>query len=258
MDLFTEIAESRAKGRQFVIAIIVNNSGHTPRDVGAKMLVYSDGSLSGTIGGGSFEKNVIDDCLKMMKDNTHHLLKTYRFEESVEDSVDMMCGGESQVYMELNVIPDSLLIFGGGHVCSALVKIATDLNFAITVIDNRQHILNNYRSPVKTVYAGDDYSENLPAIDKNSFIVIVTQGHRYDRDILAKVIKSECAYIGMIGSRKKIEKTYSSLEKEGIDKETLNKVHAPIGLDIGAEGPHEIAVSIAAELIQVQRNLTKS
>ncbi|MBD3234858.1 MAG: hypothetical protein GF315_14135 [candidate division Zixibacteria bacterium] len=258
MDIFAEITDSRAKSRQFVIAIIVNNSGHTPRDVGAKMLVYSDGSQSGTIGGGSFEKHVIDDCLKMMNDSIHHLLKTYRFEQSGEDSVDMMCGGESQVYMELNIIPDSLLIFGGGHVCNALVKIATDLDFAITVIDNRPNILDNYQPPVKTVYAGDNYSENLPAITQNSYIVIVTQGHRYDRDILAKVIKSECAYIGMIGSRKKIERTYSALEKEGINRELLNKVHAPIGLDIGAEGPHEIAVSIAAELIKVQRNLSNS
>ena len=257
MDIFTEIAESRIKERQFVLAIIVENSGHTPRDVGAKMLVYSDGSIRGTIGGGNFEKIVIEDCLNLIENNTKNLLKTYRFEGSGPDSTGMICGGEAQVFMELIGKPDMLLIFGGGHICNALVKIAEGLNFKIKVIDSRQHILEGYRFPVETILTDNSSNDNFPQINKNSYIVIVTHSHKYDKDVLVKVIRSDCAYIGMIGSHNKIAKTYSSLEKEGIEKALLEKVHAPIGIDIDAEGPSEIAISIAAELIAVQRRHLK-
>jgi len=169
----------------------------------------------------------------------------------------MICGGEARVFMELFSMPEKLVIFGGGHVCRALVAVVQGLDFRITVVDNRQEILQNYNPPVTTIYAGDSYAENYPALDKNSYVVIVTQGHKYDKDILGRVIKEGCAYIGMIGSKRKIAQTYASLQKEGIDKSMLAKVHSPIGLDIGAEGPYEIGVAIAAELIATRRKNRK-
>ena len=257
-DIFAEITANKLSGKAFVLATMVEASGHTPRDPGAKMIVYPDGTISGTIGGGNFEKLVIEDCLQMFADSKSYLLKHYLFEETGQDSTAMICGGEARVFMELFAQPENLVIFGGGHVCRALVEVAQGLDFKITVMDNRQEILQNYRPPVTTIYAGDSYAENYPALDDKSYVVIVTQGHKYDKDILGRVIKSDCAYIGMIGSKRKIAQTFASLQKEGIDKALLAKIHSPIGLDIGAEGPYEIAIAIAAELIATRRiNLRK-
>jgi xanthine dehydrogenase accessory factor len=256
-DIFTEIADNKSSGKAFVLATMVEAAGHTPRDPGAKMLVYPDGTISGTIGGGNFEKLVIDDCLQMFAGSQSYLLKHYLFEETGQDSTSMICGGEARVFMELFARQENLVIFGGGHVCNALVTVAKGLDFKITVVDNRQEILNNYNPPVATIYTDESYSENYPSLNNNSYIVIVTQGHRYDKEILGRVIKCECAYIGMIGSKRKVAQTYASLQKEGIDKELLAKVHSPIGLSIGAEGPYEIAIAIAAEIISVRRKNRK-
>lgn len=256
-DIFSEIVENRLNGRQFILTTIVETSGHSPRDAGAKMIVYPDGAISGTIGGGNFEKMVIDDCLKMFNDPSSCLLKHYLFEETGPDSTAMLCGGEARVFMESFAALDSLIIFGGGHICRALVSIASPLNFKITVVDNRPEILKEYQLPTNTIYAGTNYASNFPRFGKNCYVVIVTHGHKFDKEILAKVIREDCAYIGMIGSHKKIAQTFAALEKEGIDKTLLAKVHSPIGLDIGAEGPYEIAIAIAAELIAVQRHNPK-
>ena len=256
-DIFTETAENKASGKAFVLATMVEASGHTPRDPGAKMIVYPDGTISGTIGGGNFEKLVIEDCQRMFAESKGYLLKHYLFEETGLDSTAMICGGEARVFMELFAQPEKLVIFGGGHVCRALVEVSRGLDFKITIVDNRQEILQNYGPPVTAIYAGDSYADNYPSLDTHSYVVIVTQGHKYDKDILGRVIKTDCAYIGMIGSRKKIAQTYASLEKQGIDKALLAKVHSPIGLNIGAEGPHEIAVAIAAELIATRRKNRK-
>lgn len=257
MNIYSQIAENLTLSRSFVLATIIKTSGHTPRDAGAKMLVYADGSIDSTIGGGKFEKLVIDDCLSLFKGDLNNLLKSYSFEESGPDSTEMICGGEALVFMELFAKPETLIIFGGGHVGRALVNISKDLNFKIVVIDNRPDILKNYQPPIETILTNDNYSDSFPRIDKNSYIVIVTHGHKYDKEILAKVINKDCAYIGMIGSQNKIAQTYSSLEKEGIEKSLLEKVYSPIGLKIGAEGPYEIAVSIAAELIAARRKHLK-
>jgi xanthine dehydrogenase accessory factor len=257
MDIYEEIYNNKLSGKSFILATIIKTAGHTPRDAGAKMIVYPDSSISGTIGGGNFEKIVIEDCQSLFTANGNHLLKSYRFEESGPDSTSMLCGGEAQVFMELYAKPDTLVIFGGGHVGRALATVASGLNFKIVVVDNRQKILKEYQSPVSTILAGKDYDADLPALDKNSFVVISTQGHKYDKAILGRVIKGDIVYVGMIGSRKKIARTFADLEKEGIEKSLLKKVHSPIGLDIGAEGPHEIAISIAAELIAEQRKLHK-
>lgn len=222
------------------------------------MLVYPDGSISGTIGGGNFEKQVINDCLDLFEGEISHLLKTYRFSQSGFDATGMQCGGEAEVFMELTAKPERLILFGGGHIGQMLVKIADGLNFKITVVDDRKDILDRFNQPVETILTDPDYNINFPSLDKNSYVVIVTHGHKSDRSVLEKVIRYDCTYIGMIGSETKVAKTFSALEESGIDKSLLKKVHAPIGLDIGAEGPYEIAIAIAAELIATRRKMLKN
>jgi len=255
MDIFSIITQKLAAGESFILSTIVKTAGSSPRDAGAKMLVYPDGSISGTIGGGAFEKLVIDDCLELFKSKDTHLLRKYKFSDSGPEATGMYCGGEAEVFLEKHGSPDCLIIFGGGHIGSDLSLIASKMNFRITVVDDRQDILQQYNLPVTTIHTDTEFRSNFPQIDKNSYVVVVTHGHKGDKAVLEKVLKKDCAYIGMIGSKTKVKKIFAELEKSGFDKHVLEKIHSPIGLDIGAEGPYEIAVSIAAELISVRKTL---
>ena len=161
----------------------------------------------------------------------------------------MSCGGEAKVFMEKFGIPNRLVIFGGGHIGRYLVGVAKELDFSITVVDDRNDILNDYGDNVTTVLTDEKYIRDFPALDKNCYVVIVTRSHSTDRSVLEKALHYNCAYVGMIGSQKKVAGIFESLKKAGISEKKLSNVHAPVGLDIGAEGPYEIAISIAAELI---------
>jgi xanthine dehydrogenase accessory factor len=193
-----------------------------------------------------------------LKGTANNLLKTYRFAESGPDATGMYCGGVAEVFMEVSRSQDKLLIFGGGHIGRDLAKIAQGLDFKIFVIDDRPEILAEYKPPVEIIQTDEKFHLNFPAIDKNSYIVIVTHGHKCDREVLEQVINRECAYIGMIGSKTKIAKTFADLEKTGVEKIQFERVHSPIGMDIGAEGPFEIAIAIAAELISVKKKVPKT
>lgn len=258
MNIFEEIYNKKKAGQSFVLATIVRTAGASPRAPGAKMLVYPDGKISGTIGGGTFEKLVIDDCLRLLESGVDYLLKKYSFSQTGHDATGMSCGGEAEVFMEVNARPKRLIIFGGGHICRELVGLALGSDFLITVVDDRPDILSEYNRPVTIVQTDSDYRENVPSLDSDCYVVIVTRSHKYDQPVLAQVIKENCAYIGMIGSRAKIAKVFSSLEESGVNRTLLERVHAPIGLDIKGEGPYEIAVSILAELIAVKNGMVRS
>jgi xanthine dehydrogenase accessory factor len=156
------------------------------------------------------------------------------------------------------VRPDRLLVFGGGHVGRELVRIAESLDFRITVVDDRTDILQQYHDPVETILTDERYEENFPSLDRDTYVVILTRSHACDREVLKRVIEKDVAYVGMIGSERKISRTFSLLAESGIDESLFSKVHAPIGLDVGAEGPGEIAVAVVAELIATRRKRTRS
>ncbi len=254
MGLYQEIAEKHAAGQAFVVATIIGTKGSSPRQVGAKMLVYPDGSISGTIGGGYFEKLVIEDSVGLLLGEKRHLVKSYRFEKSDRpDATGMSCGGRAEVFLEAHSAPERLVIFGGGHIGQALAGLARKLNFTITVVDERQEILDNFHPPVESVLAAPGFTGNLPRVGPDCYLVIVTHGHLGDLAVLERVIVANCAYYGMIGSKAKIAKVYAELKKKGIDHSMTEQIHAPIGLDIGAEGPYEIAISIIAEIIDTRK-----
>lgn len=258
MGIFEEITSRRKSGQPFVLATIIKTSGASPREPGARMLVFPDGKISGTIGGGAFEKLVIEDCLGLFGSDQNHLLKRYSFTETGSDATGMSCGGEAEVFMEVSARPKKLIIFGGGHICRDLVRLAMGSGFSITVVDNRPEVLGQYHSPVTTIRTDDGFRENFPALDSDCFVVIVTHSHKNDRPVLEQAITRPCAYIGMIGSRNKIAEMYATLEKAGVDRKLLERVYAPIGLDIKGEGPYEIAVAIMAELIAVKNGVTRT
>jgi xanthine dehydrogenase accessory factor len=258
MDIFEEIHNNQKAGKAFVLATIVKTLGASPRAAGAKMIVYPDGKISGTIGGGNFEKLVIDDCLQLLVSEANHLLKGYKFKKSGEGATGMCCGGEAEVFMEVHARPKKLIIFGGGHIGRELARLADDSDYLITVIDDRPEILSGYDNSVTTIQTDSKYQENLPAFDQDCYIVIVTYSHKCDHMILKQILNEEYAYLGMIGSRAKVALLFSSLEESGFDRKLLDQVYSPIGLDIKGEGPYEIAVSIMAELISVKNGIVRN
>lgn len=249
MNLFNEIETLKNSGINAALCIIVQTKGSTPRKVGAKMIVKEDGSIRGTIGGGNLEKKVIENALKQLKDNESKLYK-----HDLLHQHSMCCGGSVEVYIEPIQKMNKLYIFGAGHTGNALAKYAHELNFEIYVIDDRKEYLD--KITIEGVNKLNlDYKKVLSSLpfDNNTYITIMTYEHAHDRDILAYCIKQPYAYLGMIGSKRKIELT-KKMFKEGklATKKELEKVDMPMGINIKAEGPEEIAISILSKLIEIK------
>ncbi len=236
--------ESKLKAAE---CIIVETKGSTPRKVGAKMRVWEDGSINGTIGGGNLEKQVIENALDRIKDGKPKLYK-----HDLLHQHSMCCGGTVMIYIEPIMTKNNLYIFGAGHTGAALAEYASKLDFEIYIIDDRAEYLNQIEtSGVNKMEF--DYKKVLPSLpfDEQTYVVIMTYEHSHDRDILSYCINQPNAYLGMIGSQRKIELTKKMfLEGKIATEKELNKVDMPMGLNIDAEGPDEIAISILAKLIE--------
>lgn len=252
MNLFRHIAEIRERNEKSALCIIVKTKGSTPRKVGAKMIVHQDGSINGTIGGGNLEKKVIENALKQIEKNEPEL-----FKHDLLHQHNMCCGGSVEIYIEPLKEMNKLYIFGAGHTGNALAKFAKEINFEIYVIDDRKEYLDDLT--IEGINKMNlDYKKVLPSLpfDGNTYIAIMTYEHSHDRDILAHCIKQQYAYLGMIGSKRKVELTKKMFTEGKIaTKKELENVDMPMGLNINAEGPEEIALSILAKLIAVKNNL---
>jgi xanthine dehydrogenase accessory factor len=252
-DIYQEIVRVKTEGEEAALVTVVSATGSTPREEGAKMLVRPDGSIIGTIGGGSLEAQIIEEAVKVIRQGKPKRL--HRSLTAKEAEEGMICGGDLEVFIEPILTPPALYIFGGGHIALALTKMGKLCGFNITVIDDRAEFAHAERFPEAEVILAEDFTKSFPQvkIDKSSYIVIVTHGHRHDEVVLEWVVGTPARYIGMIGSKTKNETIYSHLLAKGITREQLDRVHAPIGLEIGAQTPEEIAVSILAELIKIRR-----
>lgn len=250
-EYFNKILDSISKSNACASATVVAVVGSSPRKVGARMVVFSDGSTWGTIGGGALEKVVIDDARDALR---HHrsILKEYPLDKR---SGMQVCGGSVSIFIETLEPQKTLVIFGGGHIGLALSVVAKLLHFNVVIVDNRKAFANKERFPHADKVLCCDYAKAFKTIaaDHRTFIVIVTHGHAFDAVCLEGALKAEPAYIGMIGSEQKIKHVFNALLKKGFMRSQLRKVHTPVGLEIGAETPEEIAVSIAAQLVQVLR-----
>ncbi len=254
-DIYEEIVRIKEAGEEAALVTIVSATGSTPREEGAKMLVKPDGTIVGTIGGGSLEAQVIKEAvgvIKLSKPKRIHF--TLSDEEASE--VGMICGGDLEVFIEPILTAPTLYIFGGGHISLPLAQMGKLLGFKIAVIDDRADFASAERFPEAEFVLADELTKAFPKlkIDKLSYIVIVTRGHQHDELVLEWAISTSAKYIGMIGSKTKVKTIFSHLLAKGISKEKLDGVHSPIGLEIGAQTPEEIAVSILAEIINVRRS----
>lgn len=254
-DIYQEIVRVKAEGEEAALVTVVSATGSTPREEGAKMLVKPDGSILGTIGGGSLEAQVIGEAVEVIKQGKpKRLHMSLTAKEAGE--VGMICGGELEVFIEPILTPPALYIFGGGHISLPLARMGKLLGFKIAVIDDRFEFAHPDRFPEADTVLAEDFAKSFARlkIDKSSYIVIVTRGHQHDELVLEWAVGTSAKYIGMIGSKTKVKTIYAHLLAKGIAKEQLDGVHSPIGLEIEAQTPEEIAVSILAEVIKVRRS----
>jgi len=253
LDIYQEIVRLTAEGEEAALATVVSSSGSTPREEGSKMLVKSDGSIIGSIGGGSLEAEVCQKAIEVIRTGKPQHLR-YRLKEGEEPG--MICGGDVDIFVEPILSVPTMYIFGGGHIGLALAKVGKLLNFKIAVVDDRAEFANPQRFPEAELTLAGDLKGIFPQlkVNRSSYIVIVTRGHQSDELVLEWAVGTPARYIGMIGSRSKNKAVFSHLLAKGIPQEALDRVHAPIGLEIGAQTPEEIAVSIMAEIVKVRRS----
>jgi xanthine dehydrogenase accessory factor len=257
MDIYEQIVELRRQGRRGAVATIVNVRGSIPSFRTAKMLVRDDGSIVGTIGGGCVEADVWQAAREVMESEKPRTLK-FDLNQDPKYDTGLVCGGMLEVFVEPILPPALLYIFGAGHVAFNLCQTAAAAGFEVIVADDRSSYATKERFPAAHEVHALDFDEAMQKLDPNesSYIVIVTRGHRDDMRILRWAVHTRARYVGMIGSKRKVIEIFKTLQKEGVPAHLFDRVHAPVGLDIGAVTPEEIAVAITAELIAIRRNST--
>ena len=254
MDIYEQIVQLRREGRRGAVATITTVRGSIPSFQTAKMLVRDDGSISGTIGGGCVEAEVWQAAREVMEEEKPRTL-TFNLNNNPKYDTGLVCGGTLEIFIEPVLPPALLYVFGAGHVAFNLYKVALIAGFEVIVVDDRESYANRERFPDAREVIADDFDRVTRQLDvpESAYIVIVTRGHRDDMRILRWAVNLNTRYLGMIGSRRKSISIYKELEQEGIPAEKFANIHAPVGLEIGAVTPEEIAVAIVAEMIAVRR-----
>jgi len=254
MDIYDEIVRLRKSGQKCALATIVQVNGSIPSYESAKLLVREDGSMAGTIGGGCVEAEVWNAAREVIEtEQPKHL--TFSLGQDAAYDNGLICGGQLNVFVEPITPQPRAFIFGAGHISKSLSKVANLAGFATVVIDDRETFANRDRFPeAEEVFSGE-YEAIFPTLTVNhsSYLIIVTRGHRDDMRVLRWAIGTPARYIAMIGSKRKTLGVMKELMKEGIPREDFDRLHAPMGLDIGAISPEEIAVSVVAEMIALRR-----
>jgi len=252
-EVFAAVADALERGEPAALVTVVSTTGSTPQRVGAKMLVFGDGRIVGTIGGGCYENDAFWKAREAIK-TRHPEVVHYELSDDFAQETGLICGGQMDVYIEPIEPSPELYIIGAGHVGFHLARLSADVGFRVHVVDDREKFANAQRFPSAVEVVVDDIPSwidgaNLPV---HAYAVIVTRGHTNDLEALRVLAPRELRYLGLIGSRAKVARIYEALTEAQMPAEILRRVHAPIGLDIGAVTPQEIAVSILAELIAVK------
>ncbi len=257
--LLEELAAARRERRPCALITIAATKGSVPRAAGSKMLVYLGGRSSGTIGGGKFEALVVEEAGRTLLAKKP-LLKTYPLHDGSPESFGAICGGEATVLIEPIVMGEGLFLIGGGHCAQAIARLAAECGFFVTIIDDLAEV--TCALPARIAVVRD--------VDPPTFIrgrewqgdealVMVSRNYVIDREALAAALeRTGAGYIGMIGSDRKVRQVFEQLKERGVPSNALSRVYAPLGLDIGADAPVEIAVSVMAEILAVLRGRSGS
>ena len=255
INIYEQISACERNGREAALCIIVNTTGSTPRKPGAKMLVFPDKTILGTIGGGHFEKTVTEEAIQVLESGRARM-----FDHNLTTKHDMSCGGKIQVYIEPIGRKYQLFVFGAGHIGSLVAEQANRLGFRVTVIDERTELIRQINiDGVRTINKNhkDAFADLL--FDKRTFITSVSHLHEYDREIVAHCAKHPHAYLGMIGSKRKIATAKKIFTENKLLSETeMDRIDWPMGIPIECQTPEEIVISILAKLIDVRGKLMKA
>lgn len=248
-NVFQLMAEAMKGCRGAALVTVISAQGSTPRETGAEMVVYEDGSIAGTVGGGMLEKLAIDAALKALKEGASRKVVL----DLTPKGIGMECMGRVELFIDVHVTELKLLIVGAGHVGLKIAEAAVLAGIPYSVADDRADFANKDRFPHATriLVERPDKAVRLAGVDKKTYVVIVTRGHALDKECLAAAMKTPAPYIGMIGSRSKVPSAYKFLNKKGLHPEKDKRVYAPIGLNCGGKSPGAIAISVLAEILAV-------
>jgi xanthine dehydrogenase accessory factor len=251
-DIFEEIARIRRERSSASLATVVSGEKGVPGKTGFRMLVYPDGTSLGTVGGGLLEAKVREEALRCLHERASRLLE-FTLDEQSAAGIGAICGGAVKIFVEPILGASTVYIFGGGHIALPLAEFCKALEFAVVVIDDREEFANVKRFPMADEVKLGVFVEATKSIDfhADDSVVIVTHEHQHDEVVLKECLSKKTlpGYIGMIGSKAKVAATFSNLKQQGLSEQLPARVNAPIGLNIGARTPAEIALSIMAEII---------
>jgi xanthine dehydrogenase accessory factor len=255
MDVYDELIRLRRLGQKCALATIVQVRGSIPSFESAKLLVREDGSMIGTIGGGCVEAEVWNAAREVMETEKPKHMSFNLGQDAAYDN-GLICGGQLDVFVEPVIPSPRAIIFGAGHISKSLCKVASLAGFSTTIVDNRDSFANRERFPEADEIFAEEYEDVFPklSIHESTYLIIVTRGHRDDMRVLRWAATTPARYVAMIGSKRKVLSVVKELEKDGLSREQLDRIYAPMGLEIGAISPEEIAISVAAEMIAVRRN----
>lgn len=251
-EILEKIYEENRKGKNAALVFLIENKGSTPGENNSLMAVLSDGESFGTIGGGKIEADVIRRTLEGFKDG-----KSFEFDYNLSKNgeLKMACGGNSRGFVKYFKASNRLIIFGAGHVSQKLARIATKTNFEVTVIDDRDEFKDSPDFEGIKEYIAESIDKATEKIDfdmEKTHIVLCTRGHSQDAEVLRNILDKDYSYLGMIGSKAKVISVFKDLEDEGYDRDKLNQIYTPIGLDIDNGSVEEIAISIMAEILKIK------
>jgi xanthine dehydrogenase accessory factor len=252
--LFGAIDAALTEGRPVALVTIVRAQGSTPQRVGARMLVFEDGAILGTIGGGCYEQDAAGKA-RLALSTGRSTLAHYDLNDDFAEEQGLVCGGQMDVFIDPLLPVPRVCVVGAGHVGYHVAHLAATVGFAVTVVDDRTAFADANRFPTAERVEVAEIPDWIASADltPRDYLVVVTRGHREDLAALRAALSTQAAYVGLIGSKAKIARLYGMLEAEGVSRAVLEAVHAPIGLDIGAVTPQEIAVSIVAEIVAHRR-----
>jgi len=248
--------EAEARGERAALVTVVATEGSTPQKAGARMLVYGDGRIFGTIGGGCLEAEMSWRAREAIEASRPRLV-SYDLTPDQAGEDGLVCGGRMQVFIEPIEGTPVLCLFGAGHVAQPLARMAKACGFRVEVADDRVKFANAERFPEADAIVVEEFTAAAGrlTLGPNSYAIVVTRGHKGDGDALRAVLGRGLRFVGLLGSRPKVVHIFAALEEQGVSREDLARVHAPLGLEIGAQTPEEIAVSILAEMIAVRRGV---
>jgi xanthine dehydrogenase accessory factor len=254
--IYEAILEAQRSGQPAALATVIRARGSVPRHEASKMLVYADGRIVGTVGGGELEDRTIEEARQVIREGTARIISHSLVDPSRGDAG--VCGGEVEVFIEPIMPPARLLIIGAGHVGRALAHLAHWMGYRVVVTDDRAELCTHEFIPDADEFVVGPVAETLLKIgvDSQTYVASVTRGYLFEVDALPILLQTPAPYIGVIGSKRRWAMTLKDLRAQGISEEAIAHVHAPIGLEIEAETPEEIAISIMAEIVMLRRGGT--